>query len=56
MLSCFLQPHYVSFFRMDDICSKYFDLLEHQVVGEERLSFFSASLGDATRQPQQLIS
>ncbi|RMX57082.1 hypothetical protein pdam_00008221 [Pocillopora damicornis] len=41
--------------RMADICSKYFDLLEHQVVGEERLSFFSASLGDATRQPQQLI-
>lgn len=55
VLSCFLQPHHVSFCRMADICSKYFDLLEHQVVGEERLSFFSASLGDATRQPRQLI-
>ena len=55
VLSCFFQPHHVSFCRMADICSKYFDLLEHQVVGEERLSFFSASLGDATRQPRQLI-
>ena len=55
VLSCFLQPHHVSFCRMADICSKYFDLLEHQVVGEKRLSFFSASLGDATRQPRQLI-
>ena len=35
------------FCRMVNFCSKYLGLLAHQVVGEERLSFFSALLGNS---------
>lgn len=36
--------------RMVNFCSKHLGLLAHQVVGEERLSFFSALLGNSWQQ------
>lgn len=35
---------------MVNFCSKHLGLLAHQVVGEERLSFFSALLGNSWQQ------